>query len=185
MSEDVQMPLEDALIGYLKIEEFSEKFIAGLFVVDIAGMPIELRASDFVQPTSTQRIAYGNTLRRAIARAAGPALLKAMQERPALLLGDTDDFLGLHSDALPVVHLKPHDKEIELGGSAWIDEEEVLEPPVDRFAAVVLGFARSLAQEERGAIRTQLSAICAMAEFDIMEPFARLEKALAELHATQ
>ena len=76
MSEDAV--LEDSVdinIGLLAMREADEAFRCGLLVTDVTGMPLELRATDSMRPTWTQRIAYGGSLSRAVATLCGRPLV--------------------------------------------------------------------------------------------------------------
>ena len=179
MSEDAVMhEAQDIIIGFLMVREADGAFRGGLLITDATGIPLELRATDSIRPTLTQRIAYGGSLSRAVATLCGRPLLDALQERPTLVLAHYKEFLSLHSPELPVICVEPHGEQLDLDTNDSTGTEDVLEAPSAEFQFVKLGFARRLGKEDKAALRDQVTHIYQDLGLNILEPFGRIEHAL-------
>lgn len=176
----------DVKIGFLTVHELDQMtYRAGLLVTDAKGKPLELRATEPLRPDRIQALMYGDTLVPTIAQElCGQPLIDSLRERPDIIAVDHEAFLPLHTLEQPVVYIRRsgEELEIELGTAAETEEphtEEVLQPPAGRFQPVVLEFASEVEDEQRNSLRAELARLFAV--FDLLEPFARVSKALQML----
>ncbi len=89
------MKLHEARLGYLMVTSpTANLFIGGLMVVDGRGLPIEFRYTEPIQPTRIQQSLYGSVLSRYIkTEVILESLLKSLENRPGLLIVNDENFL--------------------------------------------------------------------------------------------
>lgn len=152
-----------------------------MLVTDARTVPLEFRVTDPVQPTPLHRALYGASLgdHAEIDLVALP-LLRALREDASLVLVRTPRLLRLQERiTVPVLWLGRQEDLVPMA-----DAEEpgfLLAARDDRFPAVVaLGF-RGRHDETRSACETLQRVL---QRHDVLEPFARVQLALAQIAAS-
>lgn len=189
--EPTEARSDDLRIAFLRMSVVAAKYRCGCLVVDVDGMPVELRATEPIQPTPTQQIAYGRSLQRAVAKLCGAPLLAALEVHPTIVLVDYEEFLLLHTPDLPVVCVQAHGEELEVEPDERSEREratdgesgDTLPPPLPKWKSVRLHFAKAMSIEQRDQVRALVARIYGDHQLNVLEPFARIEKALGALDA--
>jgi hypothetical protein len=176
MADTAAPQTKDLRLGFITLREAETGFRCGVLVADRTGMPLELRVTDAVRPTAAQRVAYGESLRRAVVRVAASPLLEALQETPEVMLSDCPEFLSVHRETLPVVTLHPCDTSNKLSPDASDTEQEVLEGVSDRSRSIRVEFPRGLSPDVRASVRGVFRDL--LNEMDMLEPFDRVGRAM-------
>jgi hypothetical protein len=90
--------------GFLVVEASDDgTYVGGLMVTDAVGLPLDFRFTDPITPTRLQRALYGGALDRYLrADVVAATLLKAVEERPTVLLVQDDELLDLPDAPAPV-----------------------------------------------------------------------------------
>ena len=156
-------PVEDSkgkVFAFLDLATFEEGAVirGGCLVTDGSTHPLEFRVSGAIQPTSMQRILYGDTLREYICiHLVGLPMLEAMESKPDLILVRAPEFLKL----------RPQIEVPVLWARATENSQYVLQahPGYDQEAEIGRDM---LPKRLRGR--------------NIMEPFVRIRTALEEAH---
>jgi len=143
----------------------------GVLITDIETKPYEFRCTSPVRPTSIQRMLYGNTLEEYIyVELIGVPLINAAKEKPTLILVRIPLLLRIRPSLSCPVILVRHDPQ-QANISSGTGENE-LKP-------IAISAHRGFPTEASAA-----QAILAplLQKRDILEPFERLQIALAESH---
>lgn len=155
-----------------------------LLVTDEATRPLEFRCTTAIQPNALQRILYGETLRSYIAAdLVGEPLLDALQEKPSVVIVTEPLFLRLRAKAnARMVCLRRQGEQIST--VAGEDERQgkreaaLLSCASGRFQPLVITGPPDYGDELEVALGL-LRPIFSTA--DLLEPFERIEKVVAEL----
>jgi hypothetical protein len=143
----------------------------GALITDIETKPYEFRCTSPVRPTSIQRMLYGDTLEEYIyVELIGVPLIKAAKEKPSLVLVRTPLLLRIRPFlSCPVVLIRRDSKSTTVTNG---NGESELRP-------VVISAHRAFLTEANAA-QAMLAPL--MQKRDPLEPFERLQVALAESH---
>jgi|LSQX01.3.fsa_nt_gb hypothetical protein len=166
-------------VGFLSMREADGAFRCGILVTDNAGLPLELRATDPIRPTLVQRVAYGGSLERAIAKICGAPLLNALEEQPTIIVTDMPSFLSLHTTDRPIACITPHGETFDLDNGHDDNTSNVLEPPPGRVHFIGIDFDRTMPTDQESELRHSVARL--YSELDIFEPFGRVHEALKVL----
>jgi len=155
-----------------------------LLVTDEATRPLEFRCTTPIQPNPLQRMLYGQTLRSYVAvDLVGAPLLGAVQEKPSLILVTEPLFLKLRpkTDAC-MVCLRRQGEQIsavigEDGGQVG-GEPALLNCASGRFQPLTVTGPPDRAGELEAAMEILRPVFSST---DLLEPFDRVEKVVAEL----
>lgn len=173
-------------LGFLRMREHDGAFRCGLLVIDAHGMPLELRVTDPLAPTRAQRIAYGRSIHRAVARACTEPLLEATEHTPDIVLVDYEEFLSGYTSEIPFVCVAAPDANPPTSNTAHGNRAlPVLRPPSERCEAVGLLFPDNVAQDECDSLRERLQSAYDQLRLNLTEPFARIERALQFLETEE
>lgn len=179
--------LKLAFLSYVE----TEKGLAGrgaALVTDHVTKPLEFRCTTPVRPSPVQRTLYGATLRSHIAvdDLVGVPLIGAIQERPQVVIVQDMAFLGLRPN---IAH---HMVCISKQGERFADEsggnsKESRDPGVLLCDSGRFQPLNAITHWEHSG---ELSAILEIlrpvfSHADLLEPFARIEKAIAEVERQQ
>ncbi len=161
--------------------EDGKAFRGGALVVDDAGTPREFRCTSPVRPNATQRILYGSNLDPFILlELMGRPLLQALRETADIILVNDRWLLDLREHVgTPVIFLRHQGAEVVQPASNASDQPAIIEPISESFDPVVL--QNSSGHPEDLTIARPLLQECSK-RLDVMEPFARIGKALERIH---
>jgi hypothetical protein len=143
----------------------------GALITDIETKPYEFRCTSPVRPTSIQRMLYGDTLEEYVyVELIGVPLIKAAKEKPGLILVRNPLLLRIRPFlSYPVVLIRRDSKSATTtGGTAENEPKPVIVSPHREFPT------------EASAAQAMLAPL--MQKRDPLEPFERLQVALAESH---
>lgn len=196
------MPKEK--IAFLDVASFSDGKIlrGGVLVCDLDTEPLEFRCTTPVRPTQLQKILWGARLSEHIAaNLLGAPLLRALEQEFSLVLVRDADFLELRERggvSVPVVRLTKHgeidfDTDSRNGSKDALSDEDtdtqgeagettgpvLLESTSGKFEPVVVSSHFRFGRDVTEA-REILKPI--FATKSIIEPFERIQSALAAVH---
>lgn len=143
----------------------------GVLITDIETKPYEFRCTSPVRPTSIQRMLYGDTLQEYVyVELIGVPLVKAAKEKPSLVLVRNPILLRVRpSLPCPVVLIRRDPKAASVASGTG---EGDLKP-------VAISAHREF-PTEASAAQAMLAPL--MQKRDLLEPFERVQVALAESH---
>lgn len=165
---------ESAQIAFLDIVTYSSWYRCGLLVLDGHGVPRELRATEALQPTKVQKMAYGSSLDLAILRVCSEPLFAAMDSTPDCVLVQDRSFLQLDGDHPPFV-------QIALEGSEDADEMNT----EFRDGPYTLAPQASMTKADTKRLLKDLKALHTMYGFDALEPFERIGEAVEAIRVQE
>ena len=154
----------------------------GALVVDQRGIPREFRCTAPVRPNAIQTLLYGGTLQRhMLVTVMGAPLVNQLKERYSLLATSEPELLGLRGRLdCPVVWLRRQGEASALGkGLVAADAESLIPHPGGRFEAAVMECAHGFSEDQSTAHQILTAAA---ANMDVLEPFERVQRALAKVH---
>jgi hypothetical protein len=172
-----------AFLAYVQAQD-SNSGRGALLVTDEATRPLEFRCTTPIKPNSLQRMLYGNTLRSYIAAdLVGVPLLGAIQEKPSVVLVREPLFLKLRAKAnFCMVCLRRQGEQISAvvgdGHSVIPGEPTLLNCASGRFQPLTITAPPDHVSELDAALEV-LRPI--FSDADLLEPFDRIEKVVAEL----
>ncbi|MCS7174525.1 hypothetical protein [Pseudothermotoga sp.] len=154
-------------IGYISTRKIDEKYVGAVLIVDEFGIPQEFKYTEPVSPTPLQRILYGKSLDLYLTvEIIAKNLLKNVEQKPEMFLTDNitlvessdqvyyvSSYLTPKSDQFQ--NTEPNECVIPLQGESlkFIAKSNFTQDKIEKLKQIV-------------------------EEFDIMEPFQRLTKAL-------
>lgn len=154
-----------------------------LLVTDDATRPVEFRCTTSIQPNTLQRVLYGDTLRSYIAAdLVGKPLLDAIQEKPSVILVREPLFLTLQrrvDGRIICVRRQGEQLSAAVDNGNSHGEPTLLTCSSGRFQALTVVSAPECAADLDAALEV-LRPIFSVA--DLLEPFERIEKVVAELN---
>ncbi|MDR1472269.1 MAG: hypothetical protein LBS75_07075 [Synergistaceae bacterium] len=169
------------LLGYLTVDERENYFRGAALVTDSRGIPTDFRYTEPVRPTKLERILYGSALdiylREEIILG---NLLDAIETKPSLWLVCDEALMApiQKISRLPAITL-------EQSTRAPLETSGQLEPTAEHGVFVfqadnISAPLRLFVADENAAKLEQLAGILAAAaeEMELMEPFARITKAI-------
>lgn len=169
------------LIGYLTIESKDNYFRGAALVTDQRGIPADFRYTEPVRPTKLERILYGGALdiylREEVIL---DNLLKAVEAKPVLWLVDAGELIKpvqkltkLTAIAAEATQRAPLDRSGQYEPTA---ENGVFIFQADNISAPL---RLTFSEENAGQIAQIAQTLQAAAEdMELMEPFARMSKAI-------
>lgn len=180
-SENQEMEVNKlAFIGLKEVE--TGVFRGGALVTNQHGKPLEFRCTTAIKPTSVQKTLYGGTLHAHICvELIARPLFTALQEDPDVIIAKEADFIELRpsvEDPLLIVAKQ---------GESFATEEkisekakkELLDSQSGRFEPITLTTHWQYHQDVACTLPNLRNMF---ARFDLIEPFSRIDNALALLH---
>jgi len=172
-----------AFLAYVQAPD-SSSGRGALLVTDEATRPLEFRCTTPIKPNSLQRMLYGKTLRSYIAAdLVGVPLLGAIQEKPSVVLVREPLFLKLRARVnFRMVCLRRQGEQI----SAAVDGGQSGSPDEPALLSCISGRFQPLTVTGPPDCNSELDAALEVlrpifSEADLLEPFDRIEKVVAEL----
>ena len=181
---------EGLRLAFLSYVE-TEKGLAGrgaALVTDYVTKPLEFRCTTPIKPNPVQRTLYGETLRSYIAvDLVGHPLIDAIQEKPQVVIVQDMSFLDLRPKIPYYLVCISKQGEQFRTPSALSAEQDTTDPAVlvcdsGKFQPLT-SMTHWKHQEDLRAILDVLRPVFAVV--DLLEPFARIEKAVAEVDRQQ
>lgn len=179
------MAAQQGSLGYMMIEGAEGQIRGASLVVDFRGVPMDFRYTDPIRPTRLERILYGNALdvylREELIL---QSLLSAVEARPNLwICGDMDLLSPLKNIGkvrAALVTTSTHAPLDAVGHTESTSEAGAILLQADSISAPLrVVFAPERRQDEmQGAVNILVEAAQTM---ELMEPFGRIQKALASL----
>ncbi|MFM2429790.1 MAG: hypothetical protein RLZZ511_1003 [Cyanobacteriota bacterium] len=172
--------MEFATIGFLSMHRFEDGTATrgGILVTDTEMKPLEFRVTAPVRPQKFQEMIYGDILDEHMSvDLMGLPLLAALEQKPDLIIVRDFLFLGLNSrqETPTILLLKEDESPMKKGiSSKSLNSQDSGRPPVKICTS-------GKSDSALGKIVEQLNNN--IITRDLMEPFSRLEKACADLHA--
>lgn len=182
------MNKEKQLLGYLTVDARENFFRGAALVTDTRGIPTDFRYTEPVRPTRLERILYGGALdiylREEVIL---ENLIKAIETKPALWVVDHEILIS------PVQKLsKLPALAMESTQRSPLDHAGQVEPTVEQgvFSFQADGISapmRITVSPECASKISQLTALLASAaeEMELLEPFARIARALEAIAETE
>ncbi|HHV80726.1 TPA: hypothetical protein GXX44_03445 [bacterium] len=170
--------MDGELLGYITTRVFEgPAYLGGVLIVDKKGIPVEFKYIEPIKPSKLQTLLYGNTIDRYIrVESVGIPLINALEHKPVLLFVREEPFLEESKWSFPVISISRYKgdmltsmgeyKELEDGG--YIIQIDSGMPVRARIEKKYL--------ERLTEIISTLTEVGQ--NFDIMEPFSRLEEAI-------
>lgn len=174
-------------VAYLSRGEFDDAKVyrGGILVVDRQGGPLEFRCTSPIRPNPVQRMLYGESLEPyMLIELMGRSLLKSLRESFDVLLVNEDYFLNLREHCKrPMAFIRRQGAEL-VAGSATGDQQnsKLVDSPSGKFDPIVAVVPHNH-QEDATVINSLLVEISV--RFDPLEPFERVQNALAKVHEQQ
>ncbi|KAF2957608.1 hypothetical protein AS159_08075 [Thermotoga sp. Ku-13t] len=154
-------------VGYISAKKIDEKYVGAVLIVDELGIPQEFKYTEPVSPTPLQKILYGKSLELYLTvEIIAKSLLKSVEQKPEIFLTDN---ISLVEASDQVYYVSPY-------GTSKLEQSQNLEPnecviPLQN-ESLKLVSKSNLTQDKIEKLKK------IMEEFDVMEPFQRLSKAL-------
>jgi hypothetical protein len=184
MDTDSRMSTPDsrlAFLGMLYVDK-GAGYRGGILVTDGGGKPVEFRCTAPVRPNPVQKTLYGQTLLPHIAvELIGLPLLRSIKEKPWLVVIQDPVFFDvrLHSESA-LVRLWRQGEQVRLQTSDDQPQTNaVLSCETGKFQPIVYE-AHSQFRADTETIAQQLSEM--FTRWDLIEPFERINRALAYVH---
>ncbi len=186
-------PRSSQPIGFLTVcEHEAQGLFGGYLILNTAGRPLEFHCTAPVRPSRSQEILYGATLKAYLyGEQIGQALLEKAKTTPLVVFTDAEPVLSARDfTSLPLACVLPPPADSpaagagEPAGSLRLDEgrREVPPPFGLRVHAFQVGSQRLAVLQDHEAdapiIVKHWEPLAA--EFDLLEPFARIREAIDE-----
>jgi hypothetical protein len=184
-----------AALGFLTVLAHDELGLAGGYLIlNRAGRPLEFHCTAPVKPNRAQQILFGPTLEPYLyGEQIGQTLVAKGSCRPEVVCTNVERVLAVRDFvALPVVLvLGPEGKPESLDGGAPRHEilperslwrVDVPHPQHEHLARFSLGRNRLALGAGRDADREAILGLEGLADFDLSEPFGRIQEAIEEAH---
>jgi hypothetical protein len=154
-------------LGFLRVADLGAgTLIGGYLILNALGRPLEFHCTEPVRPNRAQQILFGSTLEPYLyGEQIGHALVHHSELRPQLLVTDQRAVLAIRALCdIPVV---------------WLDTAV----PPSGYEAVEWGSRRVLLDQRDAVHRATVQWLCEQtsAEWNLQEPFERIQEAIAEL----
>jgi hypothetical protein len=156
-------------LGYLTLikENDGSSLTAGVLIVDSLGFPKEFRLTLPVEIDGMQKALYGETLESAAGKIFGLPLIRELKNRPSIFFVDDPQWLSLRtlSGDTRIFCLLPEKTQITSITSLEVKEN---------FKNGISVAVSKKFKEDLNYLETILPEL----EFDLMEPFSRIRKAV-------
>lgn len=154
-------------VGYISAKKIDEKYVGAVLIVDELGIPQEFKYTEPVSPTPLQKILYGKSLELYLTvEIIAKSLLKSVEQKPEIFLTDN---ISLVEASDQVYYVSPY-------STSKLEQSQSLEPnecviPLQNESLKFVSKS-NLTQDKIEKLKKIVE------EFDVMEPFQRLSKAL-------
>jgi len=164
------------LFGYLVTRVFEgPSYLGGILVVDKKGIPIEFKYVEPIRPSRLQTVLYGNTIDRYIRiESVGIPLIESLEHKPAILFIREEPFTEESKWPFPIISISRYRGTPlgNIGDTKEIEEDYIIQMDTNPPIRVKLEKRYKERFSEMVPILLEIGQ-----NFDIMEPFSRLEEA--------
>jgi hypothetical protein len=164
------------LFGYLVTRVFEgPSYLGGILVVDKKGIPIEFKYVEPIRPSRLQTVLYGNTIDRYIRiESVGIPLIESLEHKPAILFIREEPFTEESKWPFPIISISRYRGAPlgNIGDTKEIEEDYIIQMDTNPPIRVKLEKRYKERFSEMVPILLEIGQ-----NFDIMEPFSRLEEA--------
>lgn len=170
--------MDNELLGYITTRVFEgPTYLGGILIVDKKGIPVEFKYVEPIRPSKLQTLLYGNTMDRYIrVESVGAPLVDAVERKPAILFIREEPFLEESKWSFPIISISRYKGEV-LSNLGDFKELEMGEYIVKIDANLPLRI--KLDKKYRERLQELIPLLIEIGQnFDIMEPFTRLEEAI-------
>jgi len=180
-------PQKGLALGYLRLIEEGNLFQGAALVTDFRGIPLDFRYTEPISPTRLERILYGDALDVYIREEVIlESLLKAVEVKPSLWVCNDRkllEFLKEHAACPPIflesTSYSPLDAVGEMvpqpEAGAYLVQVDPISAPLKLIVPVSTG---------EDAVKSAASILIeAAASMELLEPFARIKRALEAVAA--
>lgn len=170
--------MNSELLGYITTRVFEgPTYLGGVLIVDKKGIPIEFKYIEPIKPSRLQTLLYGNTMDRYIRiESVGIPLVDAIEHKPNILFIREEPFLEESKWSFPIVSISRYKGEVlaNIGEFKELENGEFL-LKID----TNLPIRARIDKKSRERLQDLIILLIEVGQnFDIMEPFSRLEEAI-------
>jgi len=180
-------PQKGFALGYLRLIEERNLFQGAALVTDLRGIPLDFRYTEPISPTRLERILYGDALHVYIREEVIlENLLKAVEVKPSMWICNDREllkFLKEHAACPPILLESTSCSPLDAVGEvvpqpesgAYLVQADPISAPLKLVVPVDTG---------EDAVKSAVSILIeAAASMEILEPFARIKRALEAVAA--
>lgn len=166
------------LLGYITTRVFEGPvYLGGVLVVDKRGIPIEFKYVEPIKPSKLQTLLYGNTIDKYIRiESVGIPLIDALEHKPSILFVREEPFLEESKWSFPIISISRYK------GSMLPNVGEYKELENDEYIIQIdsgMPLRVRLEKKYKERLTEIVSFLIEVGQnFDMMEPFSRLEEAI-------
>ncbi len=166
------------LLGYITTRVFEgPAYLGGVLIVDKRGIPVEFKYVEPIKPSKLQTLLYGNTIDKYIRiESVGIPLVDALEHKPSILFVREEPFLEESKWSFPIISINRY-KGSMLPSIGEYKELENGEYIVQIDSGMPLRLRLEKKYKER--LEEIIPFLIEIGQnFDIIEPFSRLEEAI-------
>ncbi len=171
---------QNSFLAFLSLYLTMDKvgYLGAILVTDRLGVPVEFRCTHPVKPNTIQKSLYGETLTPHIgANLCGVPLLKAIQNKPSLVIVNTDYMLNTRMGSVyPIVYIRRAGETIEVKSADGKDaqKKDRLDNATGKFQPIIIESHRDYDDVPIG--REIIAEL--FNDLDPLEPFQRMSQAI-------
>lgn len=166
------------LLGYITTRVFEgPTYLGGVLVVDKKGIPVEFKYVEPIKPSKLQTLLYGNTMDRYIRiESVGIPLVNALEHKPIVLFVREEPFLEESKWTFPVISISRYKSNVlpNIGEYKELENSEYI-IQIDSGMPIRVRIEKKYLEKLSEIVSTLVEV---GQNFDIMEPFSRLEEAI-------
>ncbi len=170
--------MDNELLGYITTRVFEgPAYLGGILIVDKKGIPVEFKYVEPIRPSKLQTLLYGNTIDRYIrVESVGIPLVDAVERKPVILFIREEPFLEESKWTFPIISISRYKGEVlsNIGEFKELENGEYL-IKIDTNLPVRVKIDKKFRERLQELINLLIEV---GQNFDIMEPFSRLEEAI-------
>lgn len=166
-------------IGYLSLYETEtpDSYVGTFLVTDEYGLPLEFKCTHAIKPTAIQKALYGEQLKPFVSiNLCGLPLLNSLQNKPDLIITNQNFILGIRASInTPTIFIRRAGETLNISSEDGETQKERIESEVGDFQPVVMACHTDYKNESQ---QVKQMANQLFANFDIIEPFERMQKSV-------
>jgi hypothetical protein len=171
--------MENGLFGYITTRVFEgPTYMGGILIIDKKGIPAEFKYVEPIRPSKLQTLLYGNTMDRYIRiESVGIPLVDAVEHKPVVLFVRDEPFLEESRWNFPILSISRYKGGEVLSTLGEFKELENREYIISIDSSLPIRVRIDRKYKER--FQELIPILIEIGQnFDIMEPFSRLEEAI-------
>jgi hypothetical protein len=166
-------------IGYLSLyeTEITDSFVGTFLVTNEYGLPLEFKCTHAIKPTAIQKALYGDQLKPFISiNLCGIPLLNSLQNKPDLIITNHNFILAIRlSINTPTIYIRHAGETLNISSADEETPKERIESEVKDFKPIIIACHPDYKNENQ---QVKQIANQIFANFDIIEPFERMQKSV-------